>query len=348
MVANSSELAEVLALYDIRLRSSTRSSTGLINATWFIESESHERFVLQRLHAAISPAVNERIERLGKYLEQRNICSPALIRSRDGASSVEINQSNWRLLSHIEGRSFDVTPDNSVAAEAGRILGLFHAALTDVDALGSLPLSQVHRIDVHIANLRHALNMHCDHKQVELIATLADEIFRVAQNLPAIDHSPPRIVHGDPKLSNILFDAQDQAVCLVDLDTLALMPLELELGDAFRSWCNPVGEDSIDTKFSLQLFDAALGAYARSARNFISTAQSASIVVATETIYVELAARFCADALNDNYFGWDPAHFESRCEHNLVRAKGQLNAAKSLAEQRADAHAIVERAFGDV
>jgi hypothetical protein len=62
---------------------------------------------------------------------------------------------------------------------------------------------------------------------------------------------------------------------------------------------------------------------------------------------VELAARFCADALNESYFGWNPKSFPSRSEHNQARAESQLAAARSLAEQRTAAEAAVCNAFGD-
>ena len=52
-------------------------------------------------------------------------------------------------------------------------------------------------------------------------------------------------------------------------------------------------------------------------------------------------ARFCADALNETYFGWDPDKFASRSEHNQVRAASQLAVARSLADQRADLETII-------
>jgi hypothetical protein len=133
---------------------------------------------------------------------------------------------------------------------------------------------------------------------------------------------------------------------MIDLDTLTRMPLPLELGDAFRSWCNPRGEDYSHSSFSLELFAAAISGYASGARGFIGPAEWHSIVPATQTIYVELAARFGADALNENYFGWDPGRFASRSEHNQVRAESQLTAAGSLGAQREQAEAIVMAAFG--
>jgi hypothetical protein len=78
----------------------------------------------------------------------------------------------------------------------------------------------------------------------------------------------------------------------------------------------------------------------------VTPAEWGAIVPATETIYVELASRFCADALNESYFGWDPRRFATRSEHNQARAASQLRAARSLVEQREAAMAAVTRAFG--
>jgi Ser/Thr protein kinase RdoA (MazF antagonist) len=164
--------------------------------------------------------------------------------------------------------------------------------------------------------------------------------------LESLPESPLRVVHGDPKASNVLFAPdRSRALCLVDLDTLSRMRLPLELGDAFRSWCNPGGEDQQRASFSLELFAAAVEGYAGSAGDLPTPAERAALVAATETIYVELAARFCTDALEESYFAWDPARYPSRSEHNRVRAESQLAAAASLAAQRAAAEAAVRRAF---
>ena len=54
---------------------------------------------------------------------------------------------------------------------------------------------------------------------------------------------------------------------------------------------------------------------------------------ATLTITLELAARFAADALREDYFGWDAARFGSASEHNEVRAAGQLRLAEDILAQ---------------
>jgi hypothetical protein len=69
------------------------------------------------------------------------------------------------------------------------------------------------------------------------------------------------------------------------------------------------------------------------------------LVAGTQTIYLELAARFAADALEERYFGWSPARYATRGEHNLARAGNQLAAAQDLAQQAAAATAILVRHF---
>ena len=118
----------------------------------------------------------------------------------------------------------------------------------------------------------------------------------------------------------------DRALCLIDLDTLAHMPVALELGDALRSWCNPATEDAASARFVRPLFDAAIVGYAEAAQGFLTPAEWSAIPRGALTITVELAARFCADALRESYFGWNRARYESASAHNQARTRGQLHA----------------------
>ena len=172
---------------------------------------------------------------------------------------------------------------------------------------------------------------------------LGADILATSRALPALPDLPRRITHGDLKLSNVLFaDAGDgtpaappRALCLIDLDTLGRQTMAYELGDALRSWCNPTGEDVAEPAIDRALFDAALRGYAAgSGREVLDDAEAAALVPGLATVCVELAARFCVDAVEDRYFGWDATRFASRREHNLVRARGQLALARSVLAAR--------------
>lgn len=342
---DDSLLAGVLADYGFALRSARRAGHGLINATWIVRDPAGATAVLQRLHPIIGGGVNERINAVAARLEVQGLRCPRVVATRGGELSVTREQATWRLLTYIEGMTHDMLSSPQLAAEAGAMLGRFHAALRDPGLLPDLPESSVHGLQRHTERLRRALGKHRDHREFPRIEALAEPLLAAAASAPRVPATRLRVVHGDPKISNFLFDREEHALCLVDLDTIGLMPLVFELGDAFRSWCNPAGEDTAATAFSLPLLHAALDGYASAARSFIEPDEVSGIVPAIEAIYIELAARFCTDALEETYFSWDPARFDSHCEHNLVRARGQLNAAHALAAVRGEALQIVADVF---
>jgi hypothetical protein len=123
------------------------------------------------------------------------------------------------------------------------------------------------------------------------------------------------------------------------------MVLPFELGDALRSWCNPRGEDVDDADVDVAIFTAAVEGYAAGGGR-PSAAEVSALVDGLFTICVELAARFCADALNESYFGWDERRFPGRGEHNLLRARGQWALAQAAARRRSELGTVVRRAFG--
>jgi Ser/Thr protein kinase RdoA (MazF antagonist) len=338
--------AGVLAAYgaaDARIESIGR---GLINATFLAKPADRESFVLQRLNPLFPGVVNEDIDVVTARLAACGLPTPRVCRTQQGTLWVEHDGSAWRALTYVEGVSFDRLASPAQAREAGALLARFHLALLDFDYVFKNARPGVHDMGRHLANLRKALVDHVAHPRIAEIRPLAAEILALANALPLQPDVPSRIVHGDPKVNNIVFAcAANRAICLVDLDTLTRMALPLELGDAFRSWCNPAGEELSKAWFSLELFQGAVAGYAEVARRFIDPREAASIVPATHSIYIELAARFCADALNESYFGWDPQHFASRSEHNQVRAASQLSAARSLAASESEALRIAAAAF---
>jgi Ser/Thr protein kinase RdoA (MazF antagonist) len=341
--------AAVLAAYGVQGADVGSLGRGLINATFIVRSPGAEPVVLQRLHDIFPGVVNEDIDAVTIRLKSFGLPTPRVRRTESGLLWFEYEGSAWRALSFVPGVSLDTLAGADQALEAGSLLARFHRALVGFDYSFKNTRAGVHDLSRHLANLRTALISHNRHPRIAVVRPLAEEILGFAAGLPMLPEVAPRIVHGDPKLNNLLFSADGlRAICLVDLDTLARMPLPLELGDAFRSWCNPAGEDRARSWFSIELFRGAVAGYAAVAREFMDPREAQAIVPAIQTIYVELAARFCADALNENYFGWDATRFASRSEHNQIRAESQLEAFRSLARQAGEAARVVAAAFAGV
>jgi Ser/Thr protein kinase RdoA (MazF antagonist) len=168
------------------------------------------------------------------------------------------------------------------------------------------------------------------------VAPLSEAILHHGEILPKVASLRSRVVHGDPKLSNILFEASGSgdhlAVCLVDLDTVGPGRIDHELGDAWRSWCNPGGEDGERIRFSPELFDAALEGYVGEGTVSLDADELAALVHAPEWIALELASRFLRDALEESYFGWDAKRYPAAGEHQLARARAQWRLCVSAGE----------------
>ncbi len=344
-------VAPVLRSYGLEEARVERIEEGLINDTFKIEApnpEASKRYVLQRLNPIFSPQIHEDIEAVTQHLKSKGMATPCLIRTTTGALWVERQEpfaGVWRLLTFVEGQTFSKLRSPPMAQAAGLLLGRFHRAVGDLDRAFENARLGVHDTPAHLNKLQQALRSHRTHARYAQIEPLAQEILELANARPEIPKTEDRVVHGDPKVSNLIFSSESKAHCLVDLDTLARMPLALELGDAFRSWCNPEGEDAQIVRFDLGLFEAAIQGYAAGAQDALSQEELEGIVPGTETIIIELAARFCADALLESYFGWNPERFKTRGEHNERRARAQLELARSLIAQRDDAKAIVTQAF---
>jgi Ser/Thr protein kinase RdoA (MazF antagonist) len=317
---------------------------GLINHTWWVADARGARVaVLQLLNTKIfRAAVHEDIEAVTARVADRGLLTPRLRRTRAGGLWHEgADGGVYRVLTVVGDRTVAKLKDPADARSAGTFVARWHAAVRDLDWDFRMVRPGVHDTAAHFQRLRDALATHRDHRLYDDVAALATDILGGWAPGQRPD-GPRRIVHGDLKISNVRFTGPD-AVALVDLDTFQHSTLGVELGDAMRSWCNPEAEDSMGARFDLDLFEAAMEGYAAGADASVTEEDWAAIVPSIDRIASELASRFAQDALVEQYFGFDPK-YGGRGEHNLVRARGQVQLARSVRAQASDAEAALARA----
>jgi Ser/Thr protein kinase RdoA (MazF antagonist) len=339
----------ILENWDLDPSSVERLPGGHINSSFGVRRHGGSACVLQHVNPIFPPEVNDDIDAVTTHLAGKGLTTPRVLRDRAGRRHVAADRGFWRLMTRIEGETRETVRTDREAFEAARVLGEFHDALSDFDR----PLGQqrpgVHDLAKHLATLRRTLDDFRQHQAFADVIPVAERILALAEKHGATHDTPPRLVHGDPKISNVIFERGDtplgagHAICLIDLDTIARMPIAVELGDALRSWCNPAGEDSPEAHFEITRFDAAIEGYAGAAGTWLTVDEWRDVPGATLGIAIELAARFAADALAESYFGWDPARFESASRHNLARARAQLALAIDIERQLDAMRAAVTR-----
>jgi len=250
----------------------------------------------------------------------------------------------WRLFTHVAGLTVLAATGAGQCQEAGRLLGRVHRALWERDHDFRSRRPAVHDTPRHLQALERAASAHRDHRLWAQIGPVADAILERGARLDLDPALPRRVVHGDPKISNVIFDPAGPAICLVDLDTFARMPLAFELGDALRSWCNPAGEEG-PAQLRLDFAEASLQGYLGGVGSLPGHDELLAIPRHLHVIALELAARFCADALEERYFGWDRERFSSAAHHNLLRARVQLELAAQVEPQLGALEGLVRSAL---
>lgn len=140
---------------------------------------------------------------------------------------------------------------------------------------------------------------------------------------------PVRVTHNDTKLNNVMFDEDtNDAICVIDLDTVMPGLALYDFGDAIRFGANTCAEDEADTSkvaINLEYFGAYARGFLKEAGNSLNQCEIDNLAFSAKLMTLECGMRFLTDYLNgDTYFKTDYP------EHNLVRARNQLALVKDM------------------
>jgi Ser/Thr protein kinase RdoA (MazF antagonist) len=239
------------------------------------------------------------------------------------------------------------------ADQVGAALGRFHRLTRDLDPTRlAITLPGFHRTPNYLARLlavRDALGPSGLDPESARLAARIDARTELADRLEraqAAGRIRLRVIHGDPKLDNILFHREDgRALALVDLDTVQPGLIQHDLGDCLRSCCNRLGESPEGgdrVRFDLDICTDILTAYAAETRDFLTPGDVAAIYDSIRLMPYELAIRFLTDHLEgDRYFRVD------RSGQDLEKSLTQLDLLADIESQEQEIRRIVASLFGD-
>ena len=336
---------------------------GNINRTFLVTLDTFPKkyFILQRLNTQVfrQPKLvmqNIRIfsdhvgQRLQSYplSQSRRWQVPRVLLTQDQQDYwVDPNNFFWRALSFIENATtFDTIQDRDHASEVGYALGMFHNLISDLptsklaDTLPGFHITPSYLAQYQQVLSQTKVNLSTESNHCLRFISDRSSWANVLENAKAQGILNLRPIHGDPKVNNIMIDANTkQAISLIDLDTVKPGLIHYDLGDCLRSCCNLLGEETQnwqDVTFDTDICQSVLKGYLSVAKNFLTDHDYEYIYVAIRLIAFELGLRFFSDYLAGNIY------FKTKYpEHNLHRALVQFQLTNSIENQENSLRRII-------
>lgn len=336
--------------------------SGNINDTFLVtlDSSGKQYFILQRINTQVfgqPQLIMQNMRTFTEHVHQRLQRTPLprrwevprVLLTKDAQDHFrDADKSFWRAISFIEGsQSFDTMHNTEQAKEIGYALGMFHNLISDLppEKLADT-LEGFHITPLYLQHYDEVLAKTSPRQSPDVNYCLQFVSDRkvwahILENALATGNLPLRLMHGDPKINNIMFDtATQQAVSVVDLDTVKPGLVHYDIGDCLRSGCNPAGEETeqySSVYFDTDLCQGILQGYLSVAKAFLTENDYTYMYDAIRLIAFELGLRFFADYLAGNVY------FKVKHpEHNLARALVQFKLTESIESQETKIRSIIQ------
>lgn len=152
---------------------------------------------------------------------------------------------------------------------------------------------------------------------------------------------PIRVTHNDTKLNNVIFDEDtDDAICVIDLDTVMPGLALYDFGDSIRFGANTCAEDEADTSriaINLEYFEEYAKGFLSECGESLNQCEIDNLAFSAKLMTFECGMRFLTDYINgDTYFKTEYP------EHNLVRARNQFALVKDMEDNMEQMENIIK------
>ena len=337
-------------LYGEELRNGHINTT--YRACYRSEDGQEDRYILQRINDYVfkDPAqVMRNVEKVTRHItwkllrRRRDAAGQTLnlFPARGGRNYIVLPEEGgmWRCYNNIEGtHTYDVVENTRQAYQAGYAFGSFQDLICDMnpeDIKESIP--DFHNTPKRYADLLKSVEAdvmgrvaNCQ-AELELLKSWENRYARITDML-ASGELPTRITHNDTKINNVMLDEEtDDAVCVIDLDTVMPGSVLYDFGDMVRTATCMAREDEEDlskVRMEMPFFESLAEGYLDAAHGFLTQKEVEFMPFSGWLITTEIGIRFLTDYLEgDKYFRTE------KPEHNLIRARNQLKLAQSIDSQ---------------
>lgn len=309
---------------------------GLINSTWLVKQPSMDKaFVFQKINHNVfkqPEAITSNIRLINDYLAVRYpeylFTSP--VKAVKGNDMIQSEEGDYfRLFEYVQGSFTHNELKKPVQAyEAARQFGRFTNLLSDIEISQlKTTIPDFHNLALRFAQFADSLKNAAPSRYKKAMGAIVflvenrnivDEYNEIIRS----ENFKLRVTHHDTKISNVLFDKDDNGLCVIDLDTVMPGYFISDMGDMMRTYLSPVSEEEKDfskIQVRIEFFQAIVKGYLHEMRGELSEDEKQAIIYSGKFMIYMQALRFITDYLNnDIYYG-------SRYEgHNLVRGLNQV------------------------
>ncbi|MBQ8293124.1 MAG: aminoglycoside phosphotransferase family protein [Bacilli bacterium] len=332
-------------------------TTGNINETYLIKFADC-KYILQLLnsHVYYSPiGVMNNTRLIVDHIRKKCIYQGKnphkavlnFIKTRFGQDLAIVNDEYWRCSEYIEDAySLEKVSDEQEFYEIGKAVGNFQQLLSDFhpEVLDDT-IKQFHDTPERFKKLKELIDLNyydrvknCQN-EIEFICMRQNKFDILIKELKK-GSIPKRVTHNDTKASNIMLDSRTKKyLCLIDLDTVMKGTLLFDYGDALRFGASNASEDEIDLShvdLNLDFVKAFTKGFLEELKGEITPFEIALLYEGLWIITIELGMRFLSDYLDgDKYFR------TSKLDHNLIRAKNQLDLTNKIEQKELQIKKII-------
>jgi Ser/Thr protein kinase RdoA (MazF antagonist) len=322
---------------------------GLINDT-FLVTAADTQFVLQRINSRVFPQPEQAIanlQQLNRHIAQQAPTSvhlqiPALLPTNDGEAFFRDDDGQiWRALQLISpAESREQLSNQAEASQVGFALAHFHRLCGTLslellyDTLPGFHIAPAYFQDyLDILERPLPIAIDAEFRQCQGFIECFQDMIAVLEHAKYRGELRERVIHGDPKLNNFLFEpGTDRIISLIDLDTVKPGLVHYDIGDCLRSCCHirPTNQ------FDLPRCKTILASYLAEAGPFFQPADYDYLYAAILLIPFELGLRFFSDYLQGNQY------FKvNRPRENLQRAIDQFALCENIAQQQTELMCVI-------